>query len=407
MRLTKVEILMKAAKPGLLAGAIATRITITGVAGFLVCAPAVAQETLRALAAKRGISIGAAVGGAFTGGDARYRATLKKEFNILVAEYQMKWDQLEPQPGTFVWTKADELAAFAKENGAALRGHTFVWHQSSKWIEDGNFNREEMLSHLRRHIQAVAGRYKGQVREWDVVNEAIDDGSAVFRDTFWRKRIGDDYIDSAFHIAHRADPGARLYYNDYGAEDMGTKANKVYNLVKGMVERKIPIHGVGMQCHFSADQWPTPENIGRNLKRLADLGLDVAITELDFRVSLPATEASLAKQKASYATLLGVCLANPNCKSFLTWGFTDAHSWIPGFFPGMGAALPFDSEYRAKPAYYGIQQALLTPITSIRGFPARHSVRGTGSSAHQFADPSSALLIRDAAGRIVLTFGPQ
>lgn len=396
MRLTTLEFLREATKPALLATALA-----------LSCAPAVAQETLRALAAKRGISIGTAVGGAFAGGDARYKATLKKEYSILVGEYQMKWDHLQPQPGTFTWTRADELATFARENGAALRGHTFVWHKGTKWLEEGNFTREEMLSHLRRHIQAVAGRYKGQVREWDVVNEAIDDGSAILRDSFWRKRIGDDYIDSAFHIAHRADPGARLYYNDYSAEDMGAKSNKVYNLVKGMVERKVPIHGVGMQCHFRVDQWPTPANIGRNMKRLGDLGLEVAITELDFRVSLPVNDASLAKQKASYAALLGVCLANPNCKSFLTWGFTDAYSWVPDFFPGMGAALPFDSEYRAKPAYYGLQDALLAPNTAIRGIPAFRSVRGTASFAHHFADPSNVLLIRDAAGRMVQTSRPR
>lgn len=376
-------------------------------AAFLLSAsgPALAQEALKALAARKGVAIGAAVGDAFWGGDARYKAALKREFNILVAENEMKWQSLEPQRGSFNWTRADELSAFAKANGAALRGHVLVWHLQSGWLEQGNFSRTEMLACLRSHVQAVAGRYKGQVREWDVVNEAIDDGTALLRDSFWRRRIGDDYIDSAFHIAHRADPGARLFYNDYAAEDMGVKSEKVYNLVKGLLDRKVPIHGVGMQCHFENAAWPNPADIGRNMKRLADLGLEVSITELDFRMRLPADAAALERQKANYAALTGACLANANCKSVLTWGFTDAHSWVPGFFQGMGAALPFDAEYRPKPAYYGLSEALAAVNTAVRPGPSRGS-RAGALAANAFPDPARPLLIRDAAGRVASPVRP-
>lgn len=365
----------------------------------LTHAAAQGAGTLRDAATPRGFAIGAAVGGAFWGGDARYRPLLKREFNILVAENAMKWDQIQTRRGEFAWAKADELVAFARESGAAVRGHVFVWHQQSRWIEEGGFGREEMLSLMKAHIAAVAGRYKGKVREWDVVNEAVDDGAGTLRASFWRTRIGDDYIDSAFAFAHAADPAAKLYYNDYSAEDMGAKSTKVYNLVKGLKDRQIPIHGVGLQCHFQADAWPRPADIDRNLKRLAGLGLEVSLTEVDFRVRLPADSAALDRQKASYAALLGVCLANANCKSFLTWGFTDAHSWVPGFFTGFGAALPFDAQYQPKPAFFGLLETLKT-IVSLRP-EASHRRAVPRNIAGVFADPRLPTLYRDAAGRLL------
>lgn len=319
-----------------------------------------APEGLRALTQKHGIHMGAAVGGTFWNGadKALYRETLKREYDILVPENAMKFDQVEPSRGKFHWAEADELVAFAEQNGMQVRGHNLVWHQSAGWAETSGLGRTEMLAVLRNHADSLFGRYRGRIAEWDVVNEAVDDATGNLRDTFWRKAIGDDYLDSAFHFAHRADPQALLFYNDYSAEGMGGKSDKVYALVKAMKERGVPIHGVGFQCHFDNASWPKPADIDRNMKRLAALGLSVSITELDFRVKLPADTAGLASQKESYRTLLGVCLSNANCKSFLTWGFTDAYSWVPSFFSGSGAALPFDAQYRPKPAYEGLREGL-------------------------------------------------
>jgi endo-1,4-beta-xylanase len=325
---------------------------------FLCAAPS-GQEALRELAAGRGLDVGAAVGGAFWGGDARYRELLRKECGILVAENAMKWGQVQPEKGRFDWSRADGLVAFAAGNGAALRGHALVWHQQAGWVEaSAGLGRDEMLALLREHIRQVVGRYAGKVPEWDVVNEAVDDGAGFLRDSFWLRRIGDGYIDSAFRMAHAADPRARLFYNDYGAEGQGTKSDKVYALVKGMLDRGVPIHGVGMQCHFSNEAPLDVDGIARNIRRLGDLGLEVSLTEVDFRIRLPTDSQALARQKSNYSALLGVCLSRPNCKSFLTWGLTDAHSWVPAFFPGMGAALLFDAEYRPKPAYHGLRETL-------------------------------------------------
>jgi endo-1,4-beta-xylanase len=321
-----------------------------------------AQETLRSLAQKRGLYIGVAINSLLwsTSADPKYSEIVKREFNIIVTENEMKFDQIEPQRGQFNWTKADLFIDYVQKNQMQARGHNLVWHQQSGWAENLAVGRVEMLAILKNHTDKVLGRYRGKIMEWDVVNEAIDDASGNLRETFWKKAIGEDYIDSAFHYAHLADPEALLFYNDYSAEGMGSKSDKVYALVKGMKERGVPIHGVGLQSHFDNNSWTKPSDIDKNIKRLGELGLRVSITELDFRVKVPADTASLNKQKANYRTLLGVCLANANCKSFLTWGFTDAHSWVPGFYSGMGAALIYDSQYLTKPAYDGLKDALLT-----------------------------------------------
>lgn len=339
-----------------------------------------AQETLRAAADRRGVHIGAAAGSAFWSNEPAYKETLRREFNTLVAENAMKFAQLQPTRGNFRWTEADALVEFAQQNGMKVRGHTLVWGQSGGFAEAGNFGREELLEIMRTHIQTVMGRYRGKIFEWDVVNETIADGRGtnVYRDNYWIRGIGPEYVDSAFRIAHRVDPTAVLYYNDYRAEGSVPKADKIYALVKGLRERGVPIHGVGMQGHMSTPgtirELPEIGQVDANIKRFAALGLKVAITEFDFRVRTPASEQDLAVQKAGYKAMLGVCLANPNCRTFVTWGFTDKYSFIPGFDPGWGAALPFDEQYRPKASYYGMLE-VLTPTSLLRPRALRSGLR--------------------------------
>jgi endo-1,4-beta-xylanase len=343
--------------------------TFLFMAGLAIAVNAVsvpAQETLGSLATQRGVYVGAAVGSAFWGADDRYQSTLK-EFNVIVAENAMKFSSLEPTRNHFTWQQGDDLAAFAAANGMALRGHNLVWHQQSDWVANAaaGLSRIEMLAILKNHIDSVVGHFRGKILEWDVVNEAVDDGTGGLRNSFWRQRIGDDYLDSAFTWAHRADPQALLFYNDYSGEGMDGKADKIYDLAKGLKARGIPIDGVGLQSHFTNDNDFSTVDIDRNLKRLAASGLRAAFTEVDFRLALPVDSASLALQKRNYSKLLAVCLANANCKTFLTWGFTDAYSWVPGFFPGFGSALPFDQNYQPKPAYAGIKETLAAAPTAI------------------------------------------
>ncbi|MBW8888484.1 MAG: endo-1,4-beta-xylanase [Fibrobacteres bacterium] len=320
----------------------------------------IAKDSLRVLADKKGIMLGAAAGTAFFGRDSTvFKANLKKEFNALVAEYQMKFGQIQPTRGDFNWAAGDRMLAYADTNHMKLRGHCLVWHKEAAWLETTQFSKEEMYAILKTHIQTVVGRYKGRIPQWDVVNEAISNNpDSTYRNTFLFQRMGIEFIDSCFRWARLADPDVQLFYNDYWNEGLGAKSDKVYNLLKGLKDRGVPVDGVGLQCHFRYDSLPSFADMDTNIKRLADLGLQVAFTEVDFRVPLPATPAALQKQKEDYQGALQVCLANPNCKTFMIWGVTDAYSWVPASYPGWGAALLLDSAYAPKPAYDGIWTGL-------------------------------------------------
>jgi len=129
----------------------------------------------------------------------------------------------------FNWTSADNIAEFARTNRMQMRGHTLVWHsQTSSWIQ--NYNRQQMLAAMKNHIYELLEHWKGQILEWDVVNEAVADGGRSLRSSFWSNNIGDDFIDSAFVYAHQADPDAMLYYNDYGADGINSKSDFIYNM---------------------------------------------------------------------------------------------------------------------------------------------------------------------------------
>jgi endo-1,4-beta-xylanase len=214
---------------------------------------------------------------------------------------------------------------------------------------------------LQDHITTVVSRYKGRVAYWDVVNEGVSENGVGLRKTVWSDGIGPDYIDKAFIWAHVADPDALLFYNDYAAEGLGGKSDEVYNLVKGMVERGIPIHGVGLQMHFVAGASPAPEDIARNIQRLGELGLQVHITELDVRLPVEASKDDLDQQANLYQQLLEVCTKAQNCTAFVMWGFTDRYSWVPNSFSGYDHALIFDKEYRSKPAYFSLRKVLEMP----------------------------------------------
>lgn len=273
----------------------------------------------------------------------------------------MKFRFLHPERDRYDFTDADTLVTFAEDNNMKVRGHTLVWHlELPQWLTEGNFTRQQLLQILRDHIYTVVGHYRGKVFAWDVVNEGIGDNNQL-RDTIWLKVIGPDYIDLAFRWAHEADPKARLFYNNYGGEGLGEKSDAIYNLVRGMVERGVPIHGVGLQMHVGLNNAPPTADVAANIQRFAALGLDVHITEMDVKLQDgTGTQAErFAAQAKIYRDMLGVCLSKRNCKAFVLWGFTDKHSWIPWFTKKPDAALIFDRFYRPKPAYNALREVLM------------------------------------------------
>lgn len=317
---------------------------------------------LRVLAERCGIYIGAAVERSLLD-IPDYAYTLKREFNILTTENALKFANVHPQPDTYSFDDADYIVSFAESNGMKVRGHTLVWHQQlPTWITQGRYTREEWINILREHIMTVVGRYRGKIYAWDVVNEAVEDDGAL-RDNIWLKNIGPEYIELAFRWAHEADPQALLFYNDYGAEGLGVKSDAIYSFVKSLLDKGVPIHGVGLQMHISLENPPNPQEIAANIRRLNDLGLEVHITEMDVRIKTPARWEDLIKQAEIYREILKVCLSAERCKVFVMWGFTDKYSWIPSHFAGYGAALIFDESYKPKPAYYYIIATLIEDLT--------------------------------------------
>jgi endo-1,4-beta-xylanase len=301
--------------------------------------------------------IGTAVDTSALAADAPYRAAIGREFNTVTPENVMKWETVEPQRGVTDYRAAEELMRFARAHHQVVRGHTLVWHsQLPQWLTSGTFTNAELADILRQHIFEEAGHFRGRIYAWDVVNEAIaDDGT--LRDTIWLRALGPDYIAKAFRWAHEADPHAKLYYNDYNLESIGPKSDTALALVKGLKAQGVPIDGVGFQGHLGI-QYPYPSSFGDNLARFAAAGVDVAVTEADVRMVLPVTDEKLATQARYFGTMLASCAAVRRCVSFTLWGFTDKHSWVPGFFAGEGAATPFDERLRPKPAYAALRDAL-------------------------------------------------
>jgi endo-1,4-beta-xylanase len=213
----------------------------------------------------------------------------------------------------------------------------------------------DLRAAFERHIRTVTDHFRGRVLAWDVVNEAVADDGSGLRNTVFRQKLGDGYIADAFRLAHEVDPGALLFYNDYGGEGSGTKSDRIYALVSGLVADGVPIHGVGLQMHVSANSRPSDATIAANMRRLAALGLLVNISEMDVKINaLSGTQdARLAAQKAAFHDVVAVCVAEPRCHAVTFWGFTDAHTWISGDAP-----LLFDAAYTPKPAYFGALDAL-------------------------------------------------
>ena len=213
---------------------------------------------------------------------------IKKHFSSLTAENVMKPQPIHPNENEYNWEPADQIVEFAQANGMKMRGHTLCWHnQTPKWFfedkEGKTASKEVVLQRLKTHIEAVVGRYKGKIYAWDVVNEAVPDApGSLYRTSEWYKIVGEEYIVKAFEYAHAADPAALLFYNDYNTEKPD-KRDRIYTLVKGLLDKGVPIHGVGLQGHWSVDE-PSAAALEESIRRFAGLGLAVQITELDVSV---------------------------------------------------------------------------------------------------------------------------
>ncbi len=343
-------------------------------------------------------------------------ALVKAQFNQLVAENEMKWALIHPRPGPdgYDFGAADAFVNFGLSNRMHLAGHTLVWHaQTPNWVFAGTnppppgvtnvvpgpfastnapgtnrfgrarfgpgfgggfgrftgprASREELLQRMRDHIHTVVGRYKGKIRVWDVVNEALaDNGTNILRTSLWTEIIGPDFIAKAFQYAHEADPDAILRYNDYSLENPA-KRRKLIALIKSLQEQKVPVHAIGSQAHVNVST--TFETMDAALTEIATLGLPIHITELDVNSaqggqrSLGADIANNAattqgglvsdadrKLAEAYAGLFRAFLKHDKSVEVVTfWGANDANSWRAN-----GKPLLFDGNSQPKPAFHAV-----------------------------------------------------
>ncbi|KAI0727391.1 endo-1,4-B-xylanase [Fomitopsis betulina] len=290
--------------------------------------------------------------------DTTYNTYLEnsQHFGQITPGNSMKWDATEPEPNVFTFTEGDQIADYAKTNGQYLRGHNLVWYQQlPDWVTANNYNATGLTAVIQNHISNVAGHYKGQPYAWDVVNEPLnDDGS--FREDVFYDALGESYITIALEAARAADPNAKLYINEYNIEYTGTKATAMQNLVKTLQSNNVPIDGIGMESHFIVGEVPT--TLVENFQAFTALGVEIAITELDIRMTLPETAELLEQQKQDFYTVVDACVQVSGCRGITVWDWTDKYSWIPSTFSGQGAATPFDDNYEEKPAFDGIVEAL-------------------------------------------------
>ncbi|HVU22725.1 MAG TPA: endo-1,4-beta-xylanase [Opitutus sp.] len=222
----------------------------------------------------------------FGGTDPQTIDFITRQFNCATAENDMKWESLEPKPDEFHFASADKFIDFCNRHHLVIIGHNLCWHsQLPSWVSKPDpgqeiLTKEVLLDRLHNHIKTVASHFKGQVLGWDVVNEAIADGTGEYRDSIFYRVIGKEYLALAFKWAHEADPNAQLYYNEYNLAVDPKKRARAVELVKYLREQGAPIDGVGLQGHYNLTA-PTAAEIDETIQTFADLGLKVMITELD------------------------------------------------------------------------------------------------------------------------------
>jgi len=314
---------------------------------------------LRDLAKNHGRLVGSCSNQGYLSSDANYSLILGQQYSIVTPENEMKWAATEPSRGTFTYSQGDTIVTYARRANQQVRGHNLCWGQyNPSWLTNGGFSGATLQTILQNHINNVMAHYRGQLYCWDVVNEAVLDspnGNNYLKSNVWYPAIS-NYVDLAFQYAHAADPNVKLFYNDYSAEGSGAKSDAVYNMLRSMKQRGIPVNGVGLQYHVSLGYTPNINDVITNIKRLAALGLEVHITEMDvsFSGGNGNQQSELQSQATIYGQALNACLQVPNCTTFITWGFTDKYTWLGS----NQQPLPFDTKYQPKPAFTALANGL-------------------------------------------------
>ena len=298
-----------------------------------------------------------------------------QQFNSLTPENAMKMGPIHPEEHRYYWKDADNIVHFAQAHGLRVRGHNLCWHeQTPAWIFKDSLgnevSKEVLLQRLKDHITTVVSRYKGKIYAWDVVNEAVDDDpSRELRNSPWYRICGEEFIVRAFEYAHAADPDAQLFYNDYNTE-RPEKRERVYQLLKKLVDAGVPITGIGLQAHWSLSE-PSEKDLRAAVDRFSSLGLKVQITELDISIypweknkrgRRPDEEDTFTPEKEQqqleqYKKIFSVFRDYKGVLTGVTfWNLSDRHSWLDDYpVPGRkNYPLLFDMYGHPKKAWQAV-----------------------------------------------------
>ncbi len=322
---------------------------------------------LKGHAAARGISYGCMVGLSMLQSSPEFRAAVVREASIIVPGNEMKWKPTQPNRGPADYRDADAISAFAREHGLALRGHTAAWHVNLPAWALQDLASPQGRDLLLRHVGEVVGHFRGRVVEWDVVNEAIEPHDGLERDlrnSPLYRAGGANYIADCFQAAHEADPGARLFYNEYGLQYRTDYEDRrrasTLRLLSDLRRQAVPLHGLGLQCHLKVGNRFDAKVFRTFLAEVAALGLHISITELDIDDQrLPAHIAERDRQVADHAhRFLDVALDEPAVRRLLTWGLSDRYTWLNSERPRADHVkkrpLPLDEELTRKPLWYAL-----------------------------------------------------
>lgn len=295
-----------------------------------------------------------------------------REFTSITPENGMKWGSLAATPDSYDFDGADQLVDFARANGQRIRGHTLFWHRLNglpSWVDDELDKANDPAARLQElmiaHTATVVGRYAGRIAQWDVINEPLAIAGGEFDpENIFYQLLGEEYLDTALLHAHAADPSAELFINETFIEFQPEKFDALIALAERLLDRGVPLHGLGLQGHFFLLP-PDEATLRDQLQRIAALGLKAEITELDIPLPLfSATPDPLAAQAQAYADVFNACLAVPLCSGITVWGLDDGHTWLDSFSLTAGNApnrpLLFDEALEAKPAYSSVVDTLLT-----------------------------------------------
>ena len=299
------------------------------------------------------VPLGTAVTWSVLREDEQLATVVERAFDSVTPENEMKMELLQPERGDFAFDDADALVEWARERGKEVRGHTLVWHQQvPDWLSKDDWTAPELERVLTEHVRTVVSRYRGKITTWDVVNEPFTDAGELRSDDGFPflAVVGPRYVEIALRAARDADPDARLMVNEIGAELGGPKLDALVRMAEQLKARGVPLDGIGLESHLTTERPPGRGVMRNSIERLAKLGLDVEITELD--VADPKGDAQA--QAAIYRDAGAACAAVPRCRRLTTWGVSDRDSWL-------GAdqrPLPFDAELRAKPAWEALTRSL-------------------------------------------------